>query len=310
MHNITIEELEKTHVRVPMIQVTADKFREGRDPEYLIDDSAETFFSMPNKGDKCHCYFESDKFITHIAIAFRKGNNRQYGFRISSKDFLSSKQSEDFEVFNIEDFTGNNLEIISQGYHEGDINGGSFSAYSIRAYTPKDAIQPQTTTFKTEFVSKTDIDGISPEPVKVEKVSSLEFDPNPEGAIDDNMESSFESSGRGRVLRCEFEEVMKITAIEFASNLPGNKQQLLRINSQDMQTLKQNETARYELAPNIVGKTIDIILNGNTVDEKNNIGSIKYFGYPVRLIDEAREKQRLRDEQAEEELKGNISQED
>lgn len=307
-NRVTIEELEKTHDQVPIIQVKAEKYREGRDAKYILDDNKESFFSMPDVGDKLNCYFESAKFITHVAIAFRKGNERQYSFRISSKDFMSNKQSEEFEVFDIEDFTGKNMEIISRGYHENDINGSSFSAYQIRAYTPKDAPQPKTTQFKTTLETKTDIEGISAEPINVEGVTSLEFDPNPENSIAEK--ESFESTGRGRVLRHDFAEVYKITAIEFISNLPEGKQQLIRINSQDMQTLKPGETARYELEPFVVGKSIDLILNGNTVDEKNSIGGIKYYGYPLRLEDELAQKKKLEEEQKTEEIKTNISQED
>src|SRR5688572_8217306 len=309
----TIEELEKSHEIVEIKEVRANSFREGRDPQYLIDGSTETFFSMPNVGDKCSCIFDSPKLITHIAIAFRKGDKRQYGFRISSKDFLSNKRSEDFEVFDVEDFTGDNMEIISQGYHEGDLNGGSFSAYNIVAYTPKNIEQPKTDPhvkqFRTTIESKVDIDGPSPEPLTVESANSLEFDPNPDNSIGDDSKG-FESTGRGRVLRHEFAEVCNITAMEFISNLPEGKQQLIRINSQDMQSLKPGETARYELDPQLTGKSVDIILNGNTVDDKNSIASVKYYGYPTRLLNEAKDKLRLKEEQKQEELKGNISQDD
>lgn len=309
---ITIEELEKTHQQVPIIEVRADKFREGRGPEFLIDDSMETFFSMPDVGDKANCIFEGPKFITHIAVAFRKGNERQYGFRISSNDFLSSKASEDFEVFDVIDFTGKNMEIISQGYQSGDVIGGSFSAYGIRAYAPKEAEQPKqnVTKFKTDFEAKTDIQGISPEPIKIQSASSLEFDPGAEKAIDDKENSYFETTGRGRVLRLALEEKHNITAIEFISNHPEDRTQLLRVNSQDIQSLKKGETARYEFDPNIVGHYVDVILNGNSVDEKNNIASIKLFGYPTRMLDEIQEKKRLEEEQRQEQLKNSISQED
>lgn len=307
---ITIEELEKTHQQVPIIEVKASSFREGRGPEFMIDDSMETFFSMPNVGDKCNCIFEGAKFITHIAIAFRKGNERQYGFRISSNDFLSSKTSEDYEVYDIMDFTGKNMEIISQGYQAGDIIGGSFSAYGIKAYTPKDAVQPKTTQFKTDFVAKTDIEGISAEPLKIQASSSLEFDPGAEKVIDEKENTAFESQGRGRVLRFTFEEKVNITAIEFVSRLPESKQQLLRVNSQDLQSLKTDETARYQFDPIITGNYVDVILNGNTVDEKNNLTSVKFFGYPSKRLDEINEKKRLEEEQKAEELKNSISQDD
>jgi hypothetical protein len=272
---ITIEELEKTHQQVPIIEVKASNFREGRGPEFVIDDSMETFFSMPNIGDKCNCLFDGAKFITHIAIAFRKGNERQYGFRISSNDFLSNKTSEDYEVFDVMDFTGKNMEIISQGYQAGNAQAGSFSAYGIRAYTPKEAKQPKVTQFKTEFEAKTDIEGISSEPIKIQASSSLEFDPGAEKVIDGNEGSAFESQGRGRVLRFTFEEQYNITAMEFVSRLPEAKQQLIRVNSQDLQSLKPDETVRHQFDPNISGNYVDIILNGNTVDDKNNLTSVR-----------------------------------
>lgn len=308
---ISIEELENTHIQVPIIQVKADNYREGRDPKYLIDESTETFFSMPEEGNKVYCLFEGPKYITHIAIAFRKGDKRQYGFRISSTDFLSSKQSEDFEVFDVMDFTGKTMEIISQGYHEGELKGGSFSAYAIRAYTPM-AIQQPKTQLKTQFESKVDIEGVSSEPIEIEKASSLEFDEGADKVLEKDSTSAFEVKGRGRVLRFAFKgnESYNLTAVEFVSNLPEDKQQLLRINSQDMQSLKKGETARYEFNPSATGSFVDVILNGSTLDESNSLGSIKFFGFPSKLLDEARDKQRLKDEQKEEDLKTQLSQDD
>ena len=275
---VTLQELEKTHNRVEISKVTAANYSEKHDPEFFKEEDTKNFVEVPNIGDKINVRFNGPEFITHIGVQFVKGEERQYSFRVSSKDFLSNK-GKDLEIFDVEDFSGNNMEIIGQGYTDGIEDKPEFAAFYIIPFTPKEV---KVKTFKTDFESKIDVKGVPKEAIVIQAASSLEQEPGAENVIDGKKESVFEVSGRGKVLRLTFEDKMNVIALEYVTRLPKEKKQLIRVYNKDSNTEAPGEVTRVDFDSAYTGNYIDIILNGNTVDDQNSIESVAVYGGPFK----------------------------
>lgn len=252
----TLQELNKTCQEVKVLRVNDTEVKDKK-----VDISTKTI------GEKFTLRLDKPYPIRFIAVKF--GDNKtQYQIRCYSRDFVSTKTG-DYEVFDLDTFTGKNLEIIARGNFNDD-DKGSVNIEDIKLFCENKTMETlqkdKQKTAKEAGVKLTGkqkiIDDIT--------VMSLESDPGVEKALENNEE--FTTKGKGRVLRFTLPGKCVITEISAKTKQDS---QLIGLAGKTYEFSKGKD---LEIKDLIITHNIDMILEGGHKTDNNSIYAVKFKG--------------------------------
>lgn len=252
----TLKELEKDCQKIDIMKVNDND----------VNNSDDIKLSAKKKGEKILLRLDRAYPVRYLAIKFKDGDKIQYGLRCHSRDFLSSK-NDGYEVFDLENFTGKTVELISKGNTADDKDkSNNLDIEDIKLLVPNEFLDKKQEANK-QLAEKAGGDLKNVKDIDIKSVVSLEADEGAENAITQNKE--FTSNGRGRVLR--FDLGAKYVISEVSAKTKQDSQ-LIGLNgktyefSKDKPLLINNDV--------FVSNAVDMILEGGSKTTKNSIHNV------------------------------------